>query len=141
MNVKKAIGFRSNALGTSTSALGRIEMVLNPPYVPIQKTIPFRRGWILEVPSAPGVYIISDLRGVLYIGRADNLRRRIDQHYYGESNNPNLNAAIARPVGNLSLSWCLAEATYQAELERRLIQTFTPPCNRLLYKTAKKIND
>lgn len=41
------------------------------------------------IPSAGGVYVIFDRRGVLYIGRSSNVFRRIRfEHYQGQRNSP-----------------------------------------------------
>ncbi len=105
--------------------------------VRVDGTVGFRFAQELLVPEEGGVYLIHDLRGVLYAGRTANLLRRFRQHYWAQ-NNPLLVAAIVRPVGELSFSWTLAEeGAEQARLERRLIRAFVPPCNRLRYKKKR----
>ncbi len=102
--------------------------------VRVDSTVGFRFAQELLVPQEAGVYMIHDLRGVLYVGRTANLCRRFRQHYWAQ-HNPLLVAAIVRPVGELSFSWMLAEeGAEQARVERRLIRAFVPPCNRLRYK-------
>ncbi|HEX8745147.1 MAG TPA: GIY-YIG nuclease family protein [Thermoleophilaceae bacterium] len=101
--------------------------------VPLAGTVPFRVTHDLTVPRLPGVYLFHDLRGVLYVGRTDDLRQRFTQHYWAQAN-PRLLLALIRPVGDLFFSWCQASARKQIDLERRLIRAFEPPCNRQQYR-------
>lgn len=98
------------------------------------RTVPYGQGSALAVPREPGIYLIHDLRGVLYIGQSDNLRRRFDQHFF-EVENPLLAAALGRAIGPLSFSWKELPRTELASAERELIRAFQPACNRLLYST------
>jgi len=87
------------------------------------------------VPEQAGVYLMHDLRGVLYVGRTQNLRRRFAQHERLRRNSL-LRLAMSRPVGCLTFSWILVAAGEpSAALERRLIARFQPVCNRLLLDT------
>jgi predicted GIY-YIG superfamily endonuclease len=75
--------------------------------------------------------LFADFRGVLYVGRTENLRRRLAQHLDG-SHNSWLSGAIRRPVGVMEFAWLLAGAGQQAALERYLIRAFRPLCNHAM---------
>ena len=80
------------------------------------------------MPRRPGVYLIHDMRGVLYVGRADSLRRRFEEHL-AWSHNGDVRAALRSPVGVLHFTWSLADSLEQLELERELIRALRPLCN------------
>jgi excinuclease UvrABC nuclease subunit len=113
---------------TGELASHRRRMVLAPPSLQPDGSVPFRRGWLLGVPRAEGVYLIHDIRGPLYIGRAENLRRRFEEHYL-DSHNPSLRLALRSGVGQLLFSWVLVAGPEQVELERELIRSLRPLCN------------
>ena len=88
------------------------------------------REWL--VPERTGVYLLHDLRGVLYVGRTNDLRRRFSQHYW-ICGNQLLRLALRSPVGALLFSWKQhPDETLSSATERRLIARFQPVCNRLL---------
>ena len=103
-------------------------LLIDPPRVALDGAVSYRRGWALGVSESPGVYLIHDLRGMLYIGRADNLRRRFEDHLL-RSHNPALRRALRTPVGPLTFSWVLVASSQQIEFERTLIRSFRPLCN------------
>lgn len=105
--------------------------ILTAPAPPaINGSAPFRQGRELFIPALGGVYLVHDLRGVLYAGRSVDLRRRFSQHYW-ECANPFLSLAVSNPVGDLTFSWILADEPFRGELEAQLIAAYSPPCNRL----------
>ena len=106
----------------------RTLLVESPPAVDLDGSTYFRLGWAAAVPARPGVYLIHDIRGPVYIGRAENLRRRVEEHYLN-SHNPAVRRAIRRPVGRLLFSWALVAAPEQGEFERTLIKSLRPLCN------------
>ena len=110
----------------------RRRLIFDPPEVPIEKTVPYQQGWCTLVPPAGGVYLISDLRGPLYVGRG-NLRSRFDKHH-DESHNPRLKEALKHPVGDVGFSWLTAEMPEQSEMEKHFIRTLQPLCNDILYE-------
>ncbi|WP_445206905.1 GIY-YIG nuclease family protein [Aminobacter sp. Piv2-1] len=87
------------------------------------------------VPDDPGVYLIHDLRGVLYVGQSRHLRQRFVQHDRLRRNRL-LRLAISRPVGIMKFSWRLvADEEERAVFERELIAILQPVCNRQLLDT------
>jgi len=90
----------------------------------------YERSAVWDIPPSKGVYIIHDLRGPLYIGKATNLQRRFQQHW-NNSHNLQLNKEILSPVGPLSFSWI---ESYEADkLERKMVRFLKPKCNRIKY--------
>src|SRR4051812_8688529 len=81
----------------------------------------FRCTRHMLVPQKPGVYLLHDLRGVLYVGKTRNLYRRFDQHYW-LTDNELLALAMRRPFGELAFSWILVDGDNErTDLERRVI--------------------
>ena len=109
--------------------LARRQRLLDgPPELHLDGLVPFRLGWDMAVPRDPGVYLISDLRGPLYIGRTGNLRRRYGQHYLG-SHNELVNRALDRPLGEPSFAWVQIPEADHPTVERQIIGALTPICN------------
>lgn len=106
----------------------RRALIASPPLLELAGTVRYRFAWALAVPRRPGVYLIHDLRGVLYIGRAEDLRRRFEDHLLG-SHNPDVRTALRTTLGNVCFSWVLVAAPEQVELERSLIRSLRPLCN------------
>jgi DNA polymerase III subunit epsilon len=81
-----------------------------------------------QLPTAPGVYIMRDARGAaLYIGKAENLRRRTRDHFlqrqaYGATQALELLEKIDIVETGSEFAALL--------LENRLIRAHRPPCNR-----------
>lgn len=105
------------------------DLVLRPPKLQPDRTIFARTGLSGCVPPSEGVYLFHDLRGVLYVGRSTNLRRRFVQHLELDQN-PWLTVALSSPVLEMRFSWILVASGQSEPLERDLIHTFRPPCNR-----------
>lgn len=110
----------------------RQRLITNPPLVNFEKTIPYRKGFAIDVPMTSGIYLVHDIRGVLYIGQSDNLRRRFDEHFW-EKDNPLLAKAVAHPVGEVYFSFLNVDVSKLNSVERQLIRSFYPLCNRLFY--------
>ena len=92
----------------------------------------FRHTRHTYVPKKGGVYLIHDLRGVLYVGRSRNLYRRFDEHYW-LTDNELLSLAMRQSFGEITFSWVITEEERKRiELEHRLIAWLRPACNRLL---------
>jgi predicted GIY-YIG superfamily endonuclease len=87
------------------------------------------------VPDDAGVYLIHDLRGVLYVGQSRKLRQRFVQHDRLRRNRL-LHLAMSRPVGIMRFSWRLvADEEERSAFERELIASLQPVCNRQLLDT------
>lgn len=87
------------------------------------------------VPDDAGVYLIHDLRGVLYVGQSRKLRQRFVQHDRVRRNRL-LHLAMSRPVGIMRFSWRLvADEEQRSAFERELIASLQPVCNRQLLDT------
>jgi excinuclease UvrABC nuclease subunit len=114
----------------------REDLLHEPPVLNLDGTVPYRRGFAINVPSKSGIYLLHDLRGVLYVGQSDNLHRRFEEHY-NERDNPLLVVAITKPVHELAFSWLIANRSDLDRIERRLIRCFHPVCNRKLYLNNK----
>lgn len=93
--------------------------------------VPYIAIWGLTVPTEPGVYVINDVRGALYVGRSANLNRRFDQHFKS-SHNPLLVRALRNPHGLLTFSWFLADVGDLPAFERQVIERLQPICNLTL---------
>lgn len=103
---------------------------------PLTGTVSFCHGSALRVPAGEGVYFLHDLRGVLYVGRSDELRRRYYDHLESEANEL-LRQALRWPSGGVQFSWVTTKNS--RALEKMLISDFQPPCNRVLYPKAKRV--
>jgi len=87
------------------------------------------------VPDDAGVYLIHDLRGVLYVGQSRKLRQRFAQHDRLRRNRL-LHLAMSRPVNVMRFSWRLvADDNERSAFERELVAILQPICNRQLLDT------
>lgn len=107
----------------------RTILLAPPPAIPLSGPIPLRRVRGFIIPDEPGVYLIHDLRGVLYAGRTVCLRRRFAEHCEARGNE--LIALAQRSVfGLLAFSWVLVpDRRRRAQLEHEFISWLQPPCN------------
>ena len=104
----------------SWSPDGSIEMVLTREFM---------------VPDDAGVYLIHDLRGVLYVGQSRKLKQRFAQHDRLRRNRL-LRLAMSRPVGVMRFSWRLVDDEGErSAFEREQIASLQPVCNRQLLDT------
>lgn len=98
--------------------------------VDLDGTVAFRRTSDVLVPARGGVYLIHDLRGVLYVGLSRDLHRRFREHE-GQPSNPLIAEARANALGPVSFSWIsVRDALRRAAVEAELIAALDPPCNR-----------
>jgi excinuclease UvrABC nuclease subunit len=88
------------------------------------------------VPDEPGVYLIHDIRGALYVGRSADLRRRFSEHCDARGNE--LIARAQRSAfGVLAFSWTtVLDGQQRAQVEHMLITWLQPPCNRVIPRPA-----
>lgn len=84
----------------------------------------FFPGDINKSPSSEGVYLLSETNsddGIVYVGRADDLRDRLSQH--PDPQNPCLQRK--------NINYFAYEITYNSESrEQELISKYDPECNR-----------
>lgn len=109
----------------------RSALLFDPPDIAADGEVLLRAGWMLCIPAQPGVYLISDIRGPLYVGRTSNLRDRCGQHL-AYSHNPLVRTVIEHPVGSLKFSWLLAPESEIPALEADLIDRLQPLCNQTM---------
>jgi excinuclease ABC subunit C len=84
---------------------------------------------VRELPAEPGVYRFRDDAGrVLYIGRARNLRRRVQSYWVNLGDRPHL-ARMVRRIARVEGVWCDSEHE-AAFLERNLLEHTKPRWNR-----------
>ena len=87
----------------------------------------------IYAPNSIGVYFIHDLRGILYIGRTNNIYQRFTQHSWVRKNR-DLFKLSQNPMGKLKFSWVNAKTEKQAKvLEAKWIRIFMPICNDILF--------
>jgi excinuclease ABC subunit C len=87
------------------------------------------RATVARLPLGPGVYRFRDAAGgVLYVGRAVCLRRRVASYWGDLGDRGHLAAMVAR-IARVEAVPC-ASAHEAAWLERNLLQRRTPPWNR-----------
>lgn len=115
---------------TSSMNARRRNLARTPLDIPIHGDVAFLRGWSSAVPASAGVYFIRDLRGLLYIGRSDDLRRRFLEHL-DYSHNGLLRQCLVNPWGETRFAWTLDPQP--APLEARLIGLLMPICNELRF--------
>lgn len=103
-----------------------------PSNVDVDGSVTFRALQRRLVPEVCGVYLVHDLRGVLYVGRSVDLQRRFEEHRLQKAN-PYLVLALGNPFGDMRFSWIVASDEAEADrLERQLISWLQPACNRLV---------
>ncbi|MGH7398615.1 MAG: nucleotide excision repair endonuclease [Candidatus Rokuibacteriota bacterium] len=90
----------------------------------------FGARFLDDVPAAPGVYRFHDAAGgLLYVGRAASLRRRLGQYRLaGRRKKERKRRALVKAAARIT--WEVCESPLAAALaEIRLIQTLRPPHN------------
>lgn len=107
-------------------------LLLAPPVdIALAGPVPLGRRQGFLVPEEPGVYVIHDLRGVLYAGRTTRLRRRFGEHCEARGNDL-IALAQRSPFGVIAFSWSVEpDRLRRAQLERALVQWLRPACNRV----------
>ncbi|MBO6528041.1 GIY-YIG nuclease family protein [Erythrobacter sp.] len=103
-----------------------------PGNLDVDGSVMFRALQARLVPEVCGVYLVHDLRGVLYVGRSVDLQRRFEEHRLQKAN-PFLALALGSPFGDMRFSWIATPDEAEADrLERELISWLQPACNRLV---------
>lgn len=105
-----------------------VQLLLFPPPQPLVEQFGVR--FFRAIPERPGVYFMcADEAGVLYVGKAKNLRRRLAS--YRSANPERLSRRIFRLLFRVTrIYWdeCSTEAE-AVERERRLLLVLQPPFN------------
>jgi predicted GIY-YIG superfamily endonuclease len=100
-----------------------------PGQISLSGPVPLRRVRGFLIPDEPGVYLIHDLRGVLYAGRSICLRRRFAEHCEARGNEL-IGLAQRSVFGLLAFSWVIVpDRRRRAQLEHEFIAWLQPPCN------------
>jgi excinuclease ABC subunit C len=87
---------------------------------------------IQNLPSTPGVYLMKDsLGGILYVGKAKNLKKRIQSYFRRSANH---SPKIKKLVQHLKdFDYILLDTEFEAfMLECKLIKEWKPPYNRVM---------
>ncbi len=105
------------------------QYLLFPPVRPLAER--FGAEFFRAVPEAPGVYLMSTARdGVLYVGKAKNLRRRLGSYRSGSGERlPPKVVRLLLCVERIDWDLCPDEAAALAR-ERELIRALQPRFNR-----------
>lgn len=99
-------------------------------------------GLVRTVPELSGIYLvaqISRIHGlpldmqVLYVGRANNLRRRYRSHVDLREQNPALNRLVASGRTDIEFWWAALPDGELDAAERRVIKDLMPVANRVTY--------
>jgi predicted GIY-YIG superfamily endonuclease len=107
----------------------RTVLLSPPPAISLSGPVPLRRVRGFLIPDEPGVYLIHDLRGVLYAGRSICLRRRFAEHCEARGNEL-IGLAQRSVFGLLAFSWVIVpDRRRRAQLEHEFIAWLQPPCN------------
>ena len=84
---------------------------------------------IRTAPEKPGVYIFKKGRKVIYVGKAKNLKKRLQQHLKLAQEDPKERAIV---YGSEKVEWIITRNEYEAlVLEIDLIQQYKPKYNVL----------
>jgi excinuclease ABC subunit C len=85
-----------------------------------------------SLPSSPGVYLMKDsLGGILYVGKAKNLKKRVQSYFRSSANH---SPKIKKLVQHLKdFDYILVDTEFEAfMLECKLIKEMKPPYNRMM---------
>lgn len=107
----------------------RLETLARPPLYAVNEHAPFHKNYAISVPASSGCYVISDVRGPLYVGRTGSLRQRFLEHLT-RSHNELLTTALENPWGQVTFGWILHRPEGLNEAETWLIGALQPLCNR-----------
>lgn len=83
---------------------------------------PFDEGHVSRAPASPGVYIIYDLAGAIYVGRSgSSIRDRLYRHLHGSGNRNIARAVRVGAATSLSFCYCVTLQSVQRDAEAYLI--------------------
>jgi excinuclease ABC subunit C len=87
---------------------------------------------IQSLPFSPGVYLMKDsLGGILYVGKAKNLKKRVQSYFRSSANHsPKINKLVQHLK---DFDYILVDTEFEAfMLECKLIKELKPPYNRIM---------
>jgi DNA polymerase-3 subunit epsilon len=95
---------------------------------PRKRRVHGKRPLIRGAPAGPGVYLFRDRHEqVMYVGRARDLRARLQSYFQGEAQRPSVEAAL---LALERIEWRILGSELEAALEElRLIRELQPPAN------------
>jgi len=95
---------------------------------PRRRRVYDKRALARGAPSRPGVYFFRDRHGqVLYVGRARDLRARLNSYFRSDRQRPSVEAAL---LALDQIEWRVLGSELEAALEElRLIRELQPPAN------------
>ena len=129
---KQQLGQDCAPASNKRNASRRAVLLSPPPNSPLFGPVPLRRVRGFIIPDEPGVYLIHDLRGVLYAGRSICLRRRFAEHCEARGNEL-IGLAQRSVFGLLAFSWVIVpDRRRRAQLEHEFIAWLQPPCNSVV---------
>lgn len=113
------------------------QLLLFPPARPLAER--FGAEFFRGVPGCPGVYLMSTARdGVLYVGKAKNLRRRLGSYRSGTAERfPRKLIRLLLRVERIDWDECADEAAALTR-ERELIRTLQPRFNTMGVRPPKE---
>ena len=89
----------------------------------------FDRDFLARIPAVPGVYLMKNRSGeIIYVGKADNLRRRVRSYFTSRALKDAKAARIHGQLHSLEFVTC-ATGVEALLLEMRMIRDFRPPVN------------
>ncbi len=93
------------------------------------------KNTLKALPDAPGVYIMKDDKGILYVGKAKSLKKRVSQYFQDPFSKQNIDAnKIARLVQSIKDIEIISTNNEREALllENDLIKKYQPPFNTRL---------
>ena len=104
------------------------------------------RSAALLAPARPGVYVIGKIRLMLglplgyewaYVGRSDNLQRRLNEHFPQREEIPSLREWMLSKRGQIDI-WIMPSTKNESrDLERQLIRSLEPVHNSIRFNSGK----
>ena len=92
-----------------------------------------------HVPARPGLYVIGHNhtyngleigRVYVYVGKTENLRRRLGEHAPDNEENPELRKYLQQWIGHAMCWYAIMDKSELNKGERELIRKLQPCCNR-----------
>ena len=111
---------------------GTLQTLLTTPVKRQRFAPPLPRQIRLQAPTLPGVYYFKGRRNeILYVGSANNLKQRVNQHFRGQKGHEERHLELITLTSDVTWQTC-ASHLEALLLENREIKRLTPPYNRAL---------